>query len=97
MRRSNTQPLSEILQEFLQENTTIAGKLAETRLIQAWSGLLGETTMKYTTNIYIRNKILYVRLSSAVLRSELSMCRERLIARLNEEAEEEVIQEIVFS
>ncbi len=97
MRRSNTQLISDVLKEFLQENTAVAGKLAETRVIQSWSGLLGEATMKYTTSIYIRNKVLYVRLSSAVLRNELSMCRERLIARLNEEAGENVIQEIVFS
>ena len=97
MRRANAQLLGDVLREFLKDNTTVAQKLAETRVIQSWSGVLGEGAMKYTTNIYIRNKVLYVRLSSAVLRNELSMCREQLITRLNGEAGEEVIRDIIFS
>ena len=97
MRRANTQLLGDVLQEFLQANTTVAQKLAETRVIQSWSGVIGSGAMKYTTGIYIRNKVLYVRLSSAVLRNELTMCREQLIARLNNEVGEEVIRDIVFS
>ena len=97
MRRSNIQSVSDVLRDFLQENAPVAQKLAETRAIQSWRGLLGEGVMKYTTSVYIRNQVLYVRLSSAVLRNELSMCREQLIIRLNEEAGEEVIREIVFS
>ena len=97
MRRSNTQLISEAIREFLQGNAAVAQKLAETRAIQSWSGLLGEGVMRYTTTIYIRNKVLYVRLSSAVLRNELSMCREQLIVSLNKEAGEEVIRDIIFS
>ena len=96
MRRANTQLLGDVLRDFLQENTTVARKLAETRAIQSWGGLLGEGAMKYTTHIYIRNGVLHVRLSSAVLRNELNMSRELLIARLNKEAGEEVIRDIVF-
>jgi predicted nucleic acid-binding Zn ribbon protein len=97
MRRTNTQTLGSILKEFFQENPMVAEKLAETRLINAWGKVLGHLTEKYTTGLYIRNKTLYVQLSSAVLRSELTMCREQLIRKLNDEAGMPVIEEIVFS
>ena len=96
MRRTNTQTIKEAIDLFLEENSTLTDKLAETRLVNSWSKILGSLTERYTTNLYVRNKILYVSLSSAVLKSELMMCREKLISRLNEEAGKDVIVNIVF-
>jgi len=96
MRRTNTQTIKEALDQFLEENSMLTDKLAETRLVNSWSKILGSLTERYTTNLYIRKKILYVSLSSAVLKSELMMCREKLISRLNEGAGKDVIEDIVF-
>lgn len=97
MKRTNTQTLKEALNLFLEENSILTDKLAETRLINSWGKILGTSTERYTTNIYIHKKVLYVHLSSSVLKNELMMCREKLISRLNEEAGKEVITDIVFN
>ena len=52
--------------------------------------------MQYTRNIYVRDHILYVSLTSAVLRSELTLCRERLVKSLNEYAGATVIHDIII-
>ena len=96
MRRTNTQTIKEAIDLFLEENSMLTDKLAEIRLLNSWGKILGSLTERYTTNLYIRKKILYVSLSSAVLKSELMMCREKLISRLNEEAGKDVIEDIVF-
>lgn len=97
MKRTNTQLLSDVLKDFFDENPVVAEKLAETKLLNAWGNVLGHLTQQYTTDLYIRRKTLYVRLSSSVLRNELSLCRERLIKKLNEEAGMEVINDIVLA
>ncbi len=97
MKRTQTQSLGNVLAEFMQENPQLAEKLAETRLINAWEKVLGNLTMRYTTSLFIKNKVLYVKLSSSVLRSELMMCREQLVRNLNREAGGEVIRDIVLS
>ena len=51
---------------------------------------------KYTRNLYIRNQILYVHLSSAALRQELMMGRELLVRKLNEKVGANVITNIIF-
>ena len=43
-----------------------------------------------------KDKVLYVSLTSSVLRSELVLCRERLVKSLNDYAGSEVIQDIVI-
>jgi len=97
MRRTQTQSINEVLQDYLNENPRVAEKLAEMRLLQAWGDTLGAAAERYTTSLFIKRKTLYVKISSAILRHELSLCREQLIQNLNKAAGMEVIKEIVLS
>lgn len=96
MRRTNTQSIADILKEFMSENPLLEEKLAESRALNAWEELMGRAVSRYTTQLYIRKKVLYVHLSSAVLRGELSLCKEQLAERLNEKAGMPVVTEIVL-
>lgn len=95
MRKRNAQPLSEILQELLKEQH-LDGKLNEVRLIEAWETVVGKNIGTYTKEKYIKNKILFVHVSSSVLRSELTMSRAILVDSLNKAVGASVITDIVF-
>ena len=47
-------------------------------------------------DMYVHNRTLYVRLSSAVLRNELTMLRNELLTRINAEFGHRVIDNIIF-
>ena len=47
-------------------------------------------------SMYVHNRTLYVRLSSAVLRNELTMLRNELLTRINAEFGHRVIDNIIF-
>lgn len=96
MRRTETKSLGSALDEFLQENPILVEKLAETRLLNSWEKVLGAGVSRYTASMYVKKRRLYVKLTSAVLKSELMMSREKLVQNLNAEAGREVIDEIVF-
>lgn len=96
MRRKNTESIGEVLRQYFEENPFIRRKIAESRVITGWKVLLGKSATNYTTSIYLRNGILYVQLSSAVLRSELIMAKEVLKKKLNEYAGMQVIDDIVL-
>lgn len=55
-----------------------------------------EAIARYTTNIYIKNQVLFVHLSSSVLRQELMMSRQLLIRNLNSQVGAQVIVNIIF-
>lgn len=95
MRRSNTQSLSEVLKEYIEQNS-IDRKLKEVDVVEGWENLLGKTIAHYTRNIYIRNRILYVEISSAVVKNELFLMRDEICRRINQNAGEEIVQRIVF-
>ncbi|MDR1561650.1 MAG: DUF721 domain-containing protein [Dysgonamonadaceae bacterium] len=96
MKRVNTQNIGSIIDEILAGNPELSIKMAENRAINAWYSLMGNTVTRYTDGLYIRNRILYAKITSSVVKSELTLCREQLIRRLNEKAGREVLDNIVF-
>ena len=96
MMRRNVQTLGDAIREFFEDNAELRGKILEIRVIRAWGEILGPMVAQYTRNIYVKDKVLYVSLTSSVLRSELVLCRERLVKSLNDYAGSEVIQDIVI-
>lgn len=95
MRRSNTQSLSEVLKEYIEQNR-IDRKLKEIDVVQGWEELLGKTISHYTKNIYISNRILYVEITSSVVKHELFMMREEICRRINENAGQDIVSKIIF-
>ena len=95
MRRSNTQLLSEVIREYIRE-MRFDRKLKEVDVVKSWQELLGKTISRYKRNIYLSKGILYVEISSPVVKNELIMIREDIRSRLNQEAGEEMVTKIVF-
>lgn len=96
MRKRNTESIGEVLKQFFEENAFFKRKLAESRVVTGWPKLLGKGIASYTTNIYLKQGVLFVHLSSSVLRAELLMAKERLIKNLNDHAGMQVVNDIVF-
>jgi hypothetical protein len=96
MKRTASQPIGKILEAFFEDNPQMADKLAETRLINYWNNGMGPAISRYTGDLFIKKRVLYVQLKSAVLKNELMMHREQMIAKLNREVGRRVIDGIVF-
>ncbi len=95
MRKSNTQKISEVILECLRE-MRIDRKLKEVQLVTQWESMMGKTVANRTSRIYIKNGILYIHVTSSVLKSELLMMRREIVDKLNENAGERLIEEIVI-
>jgi predicted nucleic acid-binding Zn ribbon protein len=95
MRKNNTQRLSEVLNDFI-GTFNLEQKLREARVMNAWDEILGPSFSSHTQRMYIRDRILFVQVNSAVVRNELIMMRERLVKALNEKAGKKVIEQIIF-
>ena len=95
MKKKNAEPIGKILQRFLRQES-LESPLNEQRLISAWPEVLGPTMAAYTGDLYIKNQILYVHLTSAALRQELMMARDLLVRSLNQKVGATVITNIIF-
>lgn len=95
MRKKQPELIGQLLRRYLRQNS-LESPLNEQRLIDSWSEIMGPTISDYTDGLYIRNQILYVHLTSSVLRQELMMSRQQLIKNLNNKVGATVIVNIVF-
>lgn len=98
MKRNKAQNISDLVLQFLRLSG-LETPLNEHRLIQAWSDVLGPQISKYTDveHLYIKNQKLYVHVTSAALRQELSMARSTLVKTLNNRVGSQVIVDIIFN
>ena len=95
MKRTNTQHIGDVLREFLKQEK-LDNKIYELQLIDSWEKVLGQTVKRYSSDLYIRDKKLFVKINSAILKNELIMSREKLIKSLNKKVGLEVITDIIF-
>jgi predicted nucleic acid-binding Zn ribbon protein len=95
MRRSKTISLAEAMKDYIRE-MNLEGKLSEIGVINSWEETVGKAIASRTLKIFIKDHVLYVHLSSSVVRNELLMLRQELKEKLNEKAGCEVIKDIVL-
>ena len=95
MRRNDAEAIGDMIRKFFRVNG-LESPLNEYRLVQAWKDVVGPVITRYTSNLYIENQILYVHLTSSVLRQELMMGRDILVRNLNEKVGAQVIVNIIF-
>lgn len=87
--------ISDVLKVFIQGNKLEAG-IDKLNVKEAWINLLGPGIANYTLDVVLKNNTLYVALSSAVLREELSYGKDKIIKMINEELRREVVKDIVL-
>lgn len=96
MERRKEENLGNIVARLLQEYG-LQTPLNQYRLKQAWPIIAGANARACTQDLFIKNQTLYVKLTSPVLRSELSMKKEFLKMQLNASVHAHVISDIVFT
>ena len=94
-RNNDNQPIEAILKEFVKKNNLQSG-LDKVNVREAWINLMGNGVNNYTTAIELKHEVLYVQLSSSVLREELSYGNEKIIKMLNESIGKEVVKKLVL-
>jgi len=87
--------ISDLLQLFIKENNLDNG-LNEFDVYEAWKAVLGPGIISYTTDLVFKRNVLYVKLSSSIVRDELGYGKEKIIKMLNEELKRELIIELVL-
>jgi predicted nucleic acid-binding Zn ribbon protein len=95
MRQSNDQTLKEVINELL-EKYRITEKIDEVTLMEQWQELMGKMIAQHTKRIYLKNKKLFIELSSSVVRSELAIAKSKIIEMLNKNFGREVVKDIVL-
>ena len=92
----DTKPLGELIKEFFEQHRG-SNYLDEMTVVNSWSKVVGPFIASHTIDLSIKNGVLFVRVDSDALRSELSYSKSLLMKNLNEMVGKEIVKEIVLN
>ena len=95
-RNNDNQSLEEIIKAFVDTNNLQEG-LDKVNVSKAWADLMGNGVNNYTTAVELKKDTLFVKLSSSVLREELSYGKEKIVSMLNEAIGKDIVKKLVLS
>jgi predicted nucleic acid-binding Zn ribbon protein len=74
----------------------IKRRFDETGVITAWPDLVGKSVANRTKELFVRDKKLFLRIESSVIKNELMLMRSQIIEKINNEAKSVLVEEIIF-
>ena len=92
---NNQHSLGDILKKVIKKNHLEYG-IRKVEAKEIWEKTMGVSIQKYTTEVTLKGDVLYVGISSAGLRQELSYGTEKIIRILNEEFGEEIVKKLIL-
>ena len=92
----NNNEIKNLLDIFLKKNNLEKG-LLDLEVKRAWHELMENGVSNYTTDVSLKNKTLYIELSSPALKEELSYAKEKLMKLINERFKKKIVQKIVLN
>ena len=87
--------LGDALKQFISSHKLENG-LNKVSAEEAWHQVMGPAISRYTQQIILERDTLLVRLSSSVLREELSYGKDKIIKNLNEHLQQDLIKKIIL-
>ncbi|PJJ83204.1 DUF721 domain-containing protein [Mucilaginibacter auburnensis] len=95
MRKANDKSIKEALEQMLKVYK-IKRRFDETAVVAHWPEIVGKAVANRTKELYINNKKLFIRIESSVIKNELILMRTQIIQKINEEAGDVLVEEIIF-
>ena len=92
-RKSEFASIKDIMQDVLGENKLQKG-IDLVAIKEAWVEVMGNGVNSYTKDIQFKNGILLVKLTSSVLREELSYGKDKIVHLLNENLHKTLIKSV---
>ena len=94
VKRQNTHSLGEIIQQYIRKSG-IQPKLDEAEVKKRWEDIVGKMISQHTTDMYLKNRKLYIRFDSAALKQEMSYAKSTLVDNINRNIGHLVVEEVI--
>ncbi len=87
--------IGDAIKQFLNQSR-LKGEIQGLQVNDVWEKVMGKTIARYTDELKVINRTLFIKTSVAPLKQELLYQKEKIKLRVNEALGEKVIDEIVI-
>ena len=92
---NNMKSIGDLLGYFSQQKK-LKKPLLEARVVNLWQPLMGVLVNRYTEKIFVKNRVLFVKVNQAALKNELLYLQEQIIVKINKEVGEDAVVKMVL-
>jgi len=92
-RNTESASIKDLMHNVLEENKLQKG-IDLIKIKEAWAEVMGSGVVSYTQEVQFRNGSLLVKLTSSVLREELSYGKDKILTLLNEKLNKTLIKNV---
>ncbi len=93
-RKKEAAPLEEAFNELLKAYR-LEDKFKEKQLVSSWGDIVGKTISDRTTSVFIREKKLFVKLTSGPVKKELLLNRSKVLLLIEAKVGKGVVEDLV--
>lgn len=94
LRNQKIQTIGKAIEDYLKENQ-IDRKICEYHIKRDWEKMVGKNIAAYTNFLYLKEKILYIKVVSPTVKNELQMIHGQLLEHINQKYMKGLITQIV--
>src|SRR5690554_2801590 len=94
-RKKDISPLKDVFEELLKAYA-LQDRFNERKVISSWGEIMGNTVAKRTSELSVKDKKLYVKLSSGPIKKELMMNKSKVLQLIAEKFGPNTIEDILF-
>lgn len=94
-RRPGMTPLKDAIDQML-EKYRLRNKFDQSYVVAHWEKIMGSAIGSRTKTVYIKDRILFLQIESAPLRSELVRAKSKIIELINREMNSNLVDDVVF-
>jgi len=94
-RNYKLKPIKNIIENFV-EQKSISDGIFNVKVQKAWENAVEKKILDYTKEIYVKDEVLYIKVSNPILKQEILYSKQKVINLINEELEKDLIKKIVL-
>ncbi len=94
-RKKDAAPLADAFQDLLKAYR-LEDTYQEKLLISLWPELVGKTIADRRSNVYIKDKKLFVKISSGPVKKELQLNKSKVIALIESQIGKGIVEDVIF-
>jgi predicted nucleic acid-binding Zn ribbon protein len=94
-RKKDAAPLADAFQDLLKAYR-LEDTYQEKLLISSWPSLVGKTIADRTSNVYIKDKKLFVKITSGPVKKELQLNKSKVIALIETQIGRGIVDDVIF-
>lgn len=94
-KKSNLVRLGDVISEILRKDK-LDVRIAQFSVKNSWKEIAGEMIARHTTSVHFNEKVVFVTLSNAALKHELSFRKQQLIDNINRFCGTNLVSELVI-